>query len=179
MHVSFIVSSGDRNVDPSQCAMLNDFGIVQHSVLESPDHNTVHVICYGTSRDFVNTELAEELKTRTGLQLVPPKSRTGALSKGGSSVVCIFVLDDPDSDHNMLYRAVQSAGYPETQILCLQTAWNCPQWVEKKLLHCTMMKYPGSSEKRSLFWDSLTTVMGLYFSLKWCTVGLLLLFNIS
>ena len=170
-------------MDLNQHAILNDFGVVQHSVLESPDHNTVHVICYHTSRDFVNAKLAEELKTRTGLQLVPPQHRADALSKGDSSVVCIVVLDDQDSsrsemffrdskvvrdgDQDMLRGAVQSAGYPDTQTLYLQKGRKRPKWVENKLPHCTVMMYPGSSEKRRLFWDSLATVMGLYFSLNW------------
>ena len=170
-------------MDLNQRAILNDFSIVQHSVLETPDHSTVHVIYYHASRDFVNAELAEELKTRTGLQLVPLQHRAGALSKGDSSVICIVVLDDLDSirsemffgdsqfisdgDQDMLRGAVQSAGYPETQILYLQKGRRCPQWVENKLPHCTMMVYRGSSEK-ILFWDSVTAVMSLYFSLKWC-----------
>ena len=170
-------------MDLNQRAFLNDFGIVQHSVLESPDHNTVHVICSHTNRDFVNAELAEELKTRTGLQLVPPQHRADALSKGDSSVVCIVVLDDQESsrpemffrdneffrdgDQDMLYGAVQSADYPDAQTLYLQKGRICPQLVKNKL-HCTVMMYPHSSEKKSLFWDSLTTVMGLYISLKCC-----------
>ena len=164
-------------MDLNQCAILNDFGVVQHSVLESPDHNTAHVICYHTNRDFVNAELAEELKTRTGLQLVPPQHRVGALSKGDGSVVCIVVLDDEaiirsemffrDVDQRILCGAVQSADYPNAHTLYLQKGRRCPQWVKNKLLHCTVMMYPRSSGKRSLFWDSFATVMGLYFSFIW------------
>ena len=161
----------------NQHAILNDFGVVQHSVLESPDHNTVHVICSHTDRNFVNAELAEELKTRTGLQLVPLQHRAGALAKGDGSVVCIVVLGDldtirsemffRDSDQDILCGAVKSAGYPDTQTLYLQKGRRCPKWVKNKLPHSTVMMYPASSEERPLFWDSLVTVMGLYFSLKW------------
>ena len=170
-------------MDLNQRAILNDFGVVQYSVLESPDHNIVHVICYHTNRDFVNAKLVEELKTRTGLQLVPPQHRAGALSKEDSSVVYIVVLDGQDSsgsemffrdsefvrdgDQDILCGAVQSAGYSDRQTIYLKKGRRWPRWVENKLPHSTVMMYPGSSEKRRLFWDLLATVIGLYFSLKW------------
>ena len=76
-------------MDPTRRAMLNDFGLVQHAVLESPDHNTVHVIYEHTQIHFVHTELTKELETRTGLQLVPPQSRVATSSSKGDSVVTV------------------------------------------------------------------------------------------
>ena len=58
-------------MDLTRRAMLNDFGLVQHAVFETADHNAVHVIYRHTQKTFVHTELTKELETPTGLQLVP------------------------------------------------------------------------------------------------------------
>ena len=73
-------------------AMLKDFGLVQHAVFESADHNAVPVIYRHTQKTFVHTELTKELETRTGLQLVPPQSRVATSSSKGDGVV-IVILD--------------------------------------------------------------------------------------
>ena len=71
-------------MDPTRRAMLNDFGLVQHAVFESADHNAVNFIYSHTQRHFVVTELTKELETRTGLQLVPPQSPVATRETGQS-----------------------------------------------------------------------------------------------
>ena len=83
-------------MDLTRRAMLNDFGLVQHAVFQSADHNSVHVIYRHTQKTFVHTELTKELETRTGLQLVPPQSRVATSSFKGDGVV-IVIVDSPDS----------------------------------------------------------------------------------
>ncbi len=83
-------------MDLTRRAMLNDFGLVQHAVFESADHNAVHVIYRHTQKPFVHTELTKELETRTGLQLVPPQSRVATSSSKGDGVV-IVIVDSHDS----------------------------------------------------------------------------------
>ena len=53
-------------MDPTRRAMLNEFGLVQHAVFESADHNAVNFIYSHTQRHFVVTELTKELVKRTG-----------------------------------------------------------------------------------------------------------------
>ena len=83
-------------MDLTRRAMLNDFGLVQHAVFESADHNAVHVIYRHTQKTFVHTKLTKELETRTGLQLVPPQSRVATSSSKGDGVV-IVIVDSRDS----------------------------------------------------------------------------------
>ena len=93
-------------MDLTRRATLNYFGLVQHAVYESADHNAVHVIYRHTQKGFVHTELTKELETRTGLQLVPPQSRVSTSSSKGDGVI-IVILDSPDSLTNrLLYRHV-------------------------------------------------------------------------
>ena len=149
-------------MDLNQRAMLNNFGLVQHSVLESPDHNAVHVICCRTSRDFVNTELTEELKTRLGLQAVQPQKRAVTLSTGSSSVVRIVILDKGICyGYNFLCEAAQSADYPYAHILYVQKGRKSLKWRKEEFPPGTVIMYPGPSEKRPHFWDSLTAVIGI------------------
>ena len=83
-HKFRMISSGDLDMDLTSRAKLNNFGLVQHAVLESPDRITVRVIYGYTDRDFVHTELIKELETRTGLQLVPPQSPVATRETGQS-----------------------------------------------------------------------------------------------
>ena len=147
-------------MDHTRRAMLNDFGLVQHAVLQSPDHNTVHVIYGHHNRDFVHTELTEELKTRTGLQLVPPQSGVATSSSKGDGVL-IVIIDRHDSLTDRLLReAVETAGHPDTHTLFLHKGHEHPDWVDDKLPRCTVMAYPQSAAGQSQFWNSLTTVIG-------------------
>ena len=147
-------------MDLTRRAMLNDFGLVQHAVFESADHNAVHVIYRHTQKSFVHTKLTKELETRTGLQLVPPQSRVATSSSKGDGVV-IVIVDSPDSLTDRLLReAVETAGHPDTHTLILQKDRYCPHWVGDKLPRSTVMVYPQSGVQRSQFWTTLTTMIG-------------------
>ena len=157
-------------MDFTRRAMLNDFGLVQHAVFESPDHNAVHVIYRHTQKTFVHTELTKELETRTGLQLVPPQSHVATSSSKGNGVVIVIVdshnplthrLLRHDSRTNRLLReAVETAGYPDTRTLFLQNGEYRPDWVDNKLPRSALMLYPESDGERSQFWTTLTTMIG-------------------
>ena len=141
-------------------AMLLDTSPVQHAVLESPDHNAVHVIYRHTQKLFVHTELTKELETRTGLLLVPPQSRVATSSSKGDGVV-IVIVDSHDSRTNILLReAVETAGHPDTHTLFLQKGKYRPDWVDNKLPRSALMLYPESDGERSQFWTTLTTMIG-------------------
>ena len=146
-------------MDLTRRAMLNDFGLVQHAVFESADHNAVHVIYRHTQKPFVHTELTKELEARTGLQLVPPQSRVATSSSKGDGVV-IVIIDSHDSLTDRLLReAVETAGHPDTHILFLQKGQYCPDWGDK-FLRSALMVYPQSDVERSLFWTRLTAMIG-------------------
>ena len=91
-------------MDLTRRAMLNDFGLVQHAVFESADHNAVHVIYRHTQKPFVHITLTKELKTRTGLQLVPPQSRVATSSSKGDGVVIVIVDSQDSPTYGLLYR---------------------------------------------------------------------------
>ena len=157
-------------MDFTRRAMLNDFGLVQHAVFESPDHNAVHVIYRHTQKTFVHTELTKELETRTGLQLVPPQSHVATSSSKGNGVV-IVIVDSHDSltdrllrhdsrTNRLLREAVETAGYPDTRTLFLQNGEYRPDWVDNKLPRSALMLYPESDGERSQFWTTLTTMIG-------------------
>ena len=148
-------------MDLARRAMLNPFGLVQHAVLESPDHNTVHVIYGHTNRPFAHNRLIKELVTRTGLQLVPTQSRVATSSSKGDGVVIVIVdrHDSPFTDR-LLREAVETAGHPATHTLFLQKERYCPDWVGDKLPRSALMVYPDSDVGRSQFWTTLTTMMG-------------------
>ena len=140
--------------------MLNDFGLVQHAVFESADHNAVHVIYHHSQKLFVHTELTKELETRTGVQLVPPQSRVATSSSKGDGVV-IVIVDRHDSLTDRLVReAVETAGHPDTHTLFLQKGEYCPDWVGSKLPRSALMLYPESDGEGSQFWTTLTTMIG-------------------
>ena len=145
---------------PTSRAMLLHTSPVQHAVLESPDHNTVHVIYRHSEKPFVHTELIKELETRTGLQLVPPQSRVATSSSRGDGVV-IVIVDSQDSLIDRLLRdAVKTAGHPDTHTLFLQKGKYRPDWVDSKLPRSALMLYPESGVERSQFWTTLTTMIG-------------------
>ena len=147
-------------MDPTRRAMLNDFGLVQHAVFESADHNAVNFIYSHTQRHFVVTELTKELETRTGLQLVPPQSRVATSSSKGDGVVIVIVdSDDPLTDR-LLREAVETVGHPDTHTLFLQNGEYSPYWVGQKLPRSALMLYPKSDGERSQFWTTLTTMIG-------------------
>ena len=147
-------------MDITRRAMLNDFGLVQHAVLESLDHNTVHVIYCCNNRDFVHTELTKELETRTRLKLVPPQSRVATPSCKGDSVVIVIVDSHDSLTDRLLREAVETAGHPDTATLFLQKEKYRPDWVESKLPRSTLMVYPQSDVDRPQFWKTLTTLIG-------------------
>ena len=141
-------------------AILNDFGPVQHAVLESQVHNNVHVIYDHNQKQFVHTELTKELETRTGLQLVPPQCRVDTSSSNGDGVV-IVIVDSHDSLTDMLLReAVQTAGHPHTHTLFLQKWEYRPDWVDSKLPRSTLMLYPQSPNERPQFWNTVSSAIG-------------------
>ena len=151
--------------------MLNDFGLVQHAVFESADHNAVHVIYRHTHKTFVHTELTKELETRTGVQLVPPQSRVATSSSKEDGVVIVIVDSHDSLTDRLLYRhgsltdrllreAVETAGHPDTHTLFLQKGKHHPDWVDDKLPCSALMLYPESDEERSQFWTTLTTMIG-------------------
>ena len=169
-------------MDLTRRAMLNNFGLVQHAVFDSADHNAVHVIYRHTQKPFVHTELTKELETRTGLQLMPPQSRVATSSSKGDGVV-IVIVDSQDSltdmllhsydslNERLLYRhdsltdmllreAVETAGHPDTHILFLQKGNYRPDWVDNKLPRSALMLYPQSGAERSYVWTTLTTMIG-------------------
>ena len=158
-------------MDLARRAMLNDFGLVQHAVFESADHNAVHVIYHHSQKPFVHTELTKELETRTGLQLMPPQSRVATSSSKGDGVI-IVIFDSHDSLTDwLLYRhesltdrllreAVETAGHPDTHTLFLQKGKYRPQWVGDKLIRSALMLYPESDGERSQFWTTLTKMIG-------------------
>ena len=158
-------------MDPTRRAMLNDFGLVQHAVFESADHNAVNFIYSHTQRHFVVTELTKELETRTGLQLVPPQSRVATSSSKGDGVVIVIVDSHDSFTDRLLYRhvsltdrllreAVETAGHPDTHTLFLQKGKYRPDWVGNKLPRSALMLYPKSGVERSQFWTTLTTMIG-------------------
>ena len=147
-------------MDLTRRAMLNDFGLVQHAVYESADHNAVHVIYRHTQKAFVHTELTKELETRIGLQLVPPQSRVATSSSKGDGVVIVIVDSQDSLTDRLLREAVETAGHPDTHTLFLQKGWYCPHWVDNKLPRSALMLYPESDEERSQFWTTLTTLIG-------------------
>ena len=147
-------------MDLTRRAMLNDFGLVQHAVFESADHNVVHVIYRHSQKPFVHTELTKELETRTGLQLVPPQSRV-ATSSSKSDGVVIVIVDSHDSQTDRLLReAVETAGHPDTHTLFLQKGEYRPDWVDNKRPRSALMLYSESDGERSQFWTTLTTMIG-------------------
>ena len=147
-------------MDLTRYAMLNDFGLVQHTALVSQDHNTVHVIYDRNQKQFVHTELTKELKTRTGLQLVPPQSRVATSSSKGDGVV-IVIVDSPDSLTDRLLReAVETAGHPDTHTLFLQKGKYRPDWVDSKLPRSALMLYPQSVNERPQFWNTVSSAIG-------------------
>ena len=164
-------------------AMLSDFGLVQHAVFESEDHNAVHVIYRHTQKPFVHTELTKELETRTGLQLVPPQSRVATSSSKGDGVVIVIVDSHESLTDRLLYRhdsrtnrllyrhdsltdrllreAVETAGHPDTHTLFLQKGKYRPDWVDNKRPRSALMLYPTSDGERSKFWTTLTKMIGV------------------
>ena len=163
--------SGEPDIDSTRRDMLFDTRPVQHAVLESPDHKTVHVIYDHTQRYFVVTELIKELETRTGLQLVPPQSRVATSSSKGDGVVIVIVDSHDTLSDRLLYRhdsltdrllrdAVKTAGHPHTHTLFLQKGKYRPDWVKDKLSRSALMLYPESDVERSQFWTTLTTMIG-------------------
>ena len=148
------------DTDITRRTMLNDFGLVQHAVLESLDHNTVHVIYCCNNRDFVHTELTKELETRTGLKLVPPQSRVATSSSKGDSVVIVIVDSHDSLTDRLLREAVETAEHPDIHTLFLQNGMYRPGWVVSKLSNSTLMLYPESDVDRSQFWKTLTTLIG-------------------
>ena len=147
-------------MDLTRRAMLNDFGLVQHAVFESADHNAVHLIYPHTQKPFVHTELTKELETRTGLQLVPPQSRVATSSSKGDGVVIVNVDSQDSLTDRLLREAVETAGHPDTHILFLQKGWYRPDWVGEKFPRSALMLYPQSDVERSQFWTILTTMIG-------------------
>ena len=147
-------------MDITRRALLNDFGLVQHTVLESPDHNTVHVIYCRNNRDFVHTELTKELGTRAGLQLVPPQSRVATSSSKRDSVVIAIVHYHDSLTDRLLRETVETGGHPDTATLFLQKEEYRPDWVESKLPRSTLMVYRQFDVDRSQFWKTLTTMIG-------------------
>ena len=164
-------------MDLTRRAMLNDFGLVQHAVFESADHNAVHVIYHHTQKSFVHTELTKELETRTGVQLVPPQSHVATSSSKGDGVVIVIVDSHdsrtdrllreavettgyPDTHCRLLREAVETTGYPDTHTLFLQKGKYRPLWVDNKFLRSALMLYPTSDWERSQFWTTLTKMIG-------------------
>ena len=147
-------------MDLTRRAMLNDFGLVQHAVFESADHNAVHVIYRHSQKPFVHTELTKELETRTGLQLVPPQSRVATSSSKGDGVVIVIVDRHDSLTDRLLREAVETAGHPDTHTLFLQKGEYRPDWVDNKLSRSALMLYPESGMERSQFWTTLTTMIG-------------------
>ena len=147
-------------MDLARRAMLNPFGLVQHALLESPDHNTVHVIYGHTNRPFAHNRLIKELVTRTGLQLVPTQSRVATSSSKGDGVVIVIVDRHDSLTDRLLREAVETAGYPNTHTLFLQNERYCPDWIGYKLPRSALMVYPDSDVGRSQFWTTLTTMIG-------------------
>ena len=147
-------------MDITRRAMLNDFGLVQHAVFESADHNAVHVIYSHTQKPFVHTELTNELETRTGLQLVPPQSRVAKSSSKGDGVVIVIVGCHDSLTDRLLREAVKTAGHPDAHTLFLQKGEYCPDWVDNKLPRSALMVYHESDGERSQFWTTLTTMIG-------------------
>ena len=141
-------------MDLTRRAMLNDFGLVQHAVFETADHNAVHVIYRHSQKSFVHTELTKEL------ELVPPQSRVATSSSKRDGVV-IVIEDSHDSLTDRLLReAVETAVHPDTHTLFLQKGEYRPDWVDNKLPRSALMLYPESDGERSQFWTTLTTMIG-------------------
>ena len=143
-------------------------------MVESADHNAVHVIYRHTQKPFVHTELTKELETRTGLQLVPPQSRVATSSSKGDGVVIVIVDSQDLLTERLLYRhdlltdmlfreAVETAGHPDTHTLFLQKGKYRPDWVDKKFPRSALMLYPEPSLERSKFWTIWTTLIGESF----------------
>ena len=147
--------SGDP--DLAHRAMLNDFGLVQHTVFESPDHNTVHLIYGHTNVSFVHTELTKELKIRTGLQLVPPQGRVATSSSKGDGVVIVIVDSHDSLTDRLLREAVETAGHPDTHTLFLQKGEYRPDWVDYRLTRSTLVVHYGSAAERHRLWATLST----------------------
>ena len=158
-------------MDLTRRAKPNNFGLVQHAVLESPDRNTVRVIYGYSNREFVHTELIKELETRTALQLVPSQSPVATSSSEGDGVVIVItdrhderyqhVLSEVDSRIDKLIRkAVETAGHPDSHTLFLQLDEFRPKWIDSKLPHSALMVYPQSDVERTQFWTTLTTMIG-------------------
>ena len=152
--------SGEPDMDLTRHAMLNDFGLVQHAVFESADHNAVHIIYSHTQKLFVHTELTKELETRTGLQLVPPQSRVATSSSKGDGVVIVIVDSHDSLTDGLLREAVETAGHPDTHTLFLQKGEYRSDWVGSNFPRSALMVYARSDEKRSQFWMTLTTMIG-------------------
>ncbi|XP_076451982.1 uncharacterized protein LOC143287682 isoform X2 [Babylonia areolata] len=149
---------GRPNMDPTVHAVLNDFGPVQHTFLESAEHMFVHVIHSHCSRDFVHTELTEELKSRCGLQLVP-RHRLVDLASIIPVTDIIAILDKPDNDM-FLQDTVTTYCQPDTHILFLQKGHYRPSWIDRCFLHHTLMLYSVSQKNLSHFWHSLASEIG-------------------
>ena len=150
-------------MDLTRRAMLNGFGLVQHAVFESADHNAVHVIYRHSQKPFVHTELTKELETRTGLQLVPPQSRVAMSSSKGDGVVIVIVDSHDSLTDRLLREAVETAGHPDTHTLFLQKWEYRPDWIDSKFSRSALMLYPKSVVELFQFWTILTTMIGESF----------------
>ena len=149
---------GEPDMDCTRRAMLLDPSLVQHDLLESPDHGIVHVIYGQDNTTFVRTELTKELETRTGLQLVPPQSRVATSSSKGDGVVIVIVDWHDSFTEQLLREAVETAGHPDTHTLFLQKGWFCPHWA--KLPGSTLKQYPQSVNERPQFWNTVSSAIG-------------------
>ena len=149
-----IFDSGEPDMDLTRRAMLNDFGLVQHAVFESADHNAVHVIYRHTQKPFVHTELTKKL------ELVPPQSRVSTSSSQGDGVVIVIVDSHESLTDRLLREAVETAGHPDTHTLFLQKGEYRPDWVDNKLPRSALILYPQSDGEQSQFWMTLTTMIG-------------------
>ena len=147
-------------MDLTHRATLNDFGLVQHAVFESADHNAVHVIYRHTHKPFVHAELTKELETRTGLKLVPPQRRVATSSSKGDGVVVVIVDSHDSLTDRLLREAVETEGHPDTHTLFLQKEEYRPDWVDNKLPRSALMLCPQFGVERSQFWNILTTLIG-------------------
>ncbi len=153
-------------MDAKDRALLDNYGLVRHAALESPDHKLVHVIYNHHRRKFVEEELTEELKKRTGLQQVST-SRLLPLTSSSTTCTHTIVITGWRSgrEDKLLRHAVKTTPTERPTVYMLRDD-DYPDWVEDRLTPSNHVVYPQSQDtsRVSTFWDCVTSLLGQFMN---------------
>ena len=93
-----------------------------------------------------------------------PSKNVAAISssKGGHPPVCLVILDNDWDVNRFLYEKVVSTSFKNTHALFLLTGNRLFHRGNKKLSQCGVVVYPDSTKERTLFWEKLSTLIGMF-----------------